>query len=191
MGMRSQIYVRYSTNEEYGKKRLVARYFQWNYGHHMISRLRYTADWLKNNYKYLPDIRPEEDLIHILETNFDFIDRTRSINIINEIKEYVLEGKKYTSSVNNNLFFGQDNNDGVLFIDVDINGKIKYALLDVSHPDRIMDARKYIAWDGVLNDTEVKRDVEKNRKWIKENIEVMNDDDLKNFIEYDYSDSFA
>ena len=55
MGQRSQIYVRYEKedNINVARKILAARYYQWNYGECMISRARYSMEWLKTNHEYL------------------------------------------------------------------------------------------------------------------------------------------
>ena len=47
MGQRSQIFVRYQETD--GTRKLVARYYGWNYGERMISRARHTIEWLKEN----------------------------------------------------------------------------------------------------------------------------------------------
>ncbi len=47
IGQKSQIYVRYFENNN--ERTLVARDFDWNYGERMISRARYTLDWLRQN----------------------------------------------------------------------------------------------------------------------------------------------
>lgn len=45
MGQRSQIFVRFE--KELGEKEIVARYFNWNYGERMISRVYHTIAWIK------------------------------------------------------------------------------------------------------------------------------------------------
>lgn len=47
MGQRSQIFVRFE--KELGEKEIVARYFNWNYGERMISRVYHTIDWIKRH----------------------------------------------------------------------------------------------------------------------------------------------
>ena len=54
MGQRSQIFVRFE--KEFGEKEIVARYFNWNYGERMISRVYHTIAWIKD---------------HLESTNFD------------------------------------------------------------------------------------------------------------------------
>lgn len=49
MGQRSQIFVRFE--KELGEKEIVARYFNWNYGERMISRVYHTIDWIKRHFK--------------------------------------------------------------------------------------------------------------------------------------------
>lgn len=159
MGQRSQIFIRYEYKEnENIKKGFVARYFQWNYGERMISRLRHTAEWLKENVRYLPKFRSEEDLVRILETNFDIGDIVHTSDIVDEVIEYDLNGKAYSPIFNDDLFFGNDNNDGILLMDVDVEGNIKYALLDPYNPDIVMNAMEYIAWDETYT-------FKKNERW--------------------------
>lgn len=79
MGQRSQIFVRYEDN---GQKKIIARYYQWNYAERMISRARYGIEWLKEMYKYSFEI--ERKLYRILDTNFDMIDCVISSDIIKD-----------------------------------------------------------------------------------------------------------
>ena len=62
MGQRSQIFVRY---EENGQKKMIARYYQWNYGGRMISRARYGIEWLKDMYKYTPEFERKLYRMHL------------------------------------------------------------------------------------------------------------------------------
>lgn len=122
MGQRSQIFVRY---EEKGTKKLIARYYQWNFGETMISRARYSIEWLKEHYIYPWSI--QEKLYRIMDTNFDYIDVVKSSDII---KEYVAENWQVEYSLTEFLFQRQDNNDGKLLIDIDESGEVKFAFLN-------------------------------------------------------------
>lgn len=77
MGQRSQIFVRY---DEDGRKKMVARYYQWNYGERMISRARHGMAWMKFYYKAPYEIGYK--LYRILDTNFDMVDCTISSNLL-------------------------------------------------------------------------------------------------------------
>lgn len=187
MGQRSQIFVRY---EENGQKKMIARYYQWNYGERMISRARYGIEWLKKMYKYSFEI--ERKLYRILNVNFDMIDYAISSDIIKEFVDDDWENSGYI--LNNFMFYQQDNNDGKLFIDVLSDGTIKYAFLDYDNK-RIMSGTEYMKWDrgkGWKNPTEYfdQEDVDiciKNIKEINKMATKMTADEVKEFMEMDYS----
>lgn len=187
MGQRSQIFVRY---EENGQKKMIARYYQWNYGGRMISRARYGIEWLKDMYKYTPEF--ERKLYRILDTNFDMIDCVISSDIIKEFIDDDWENDGYT--LNNFMFYQQDNNDGKLFIDVLSDGTIKYAFLDYNNK-KIMSGTEYMKWNrgkDWKNPTEYfdQEDVDiciKNIKEINKMATKMTADEVKEFMEMDYS----
>ena len=187
MGQRSQIFVRY---EENGQKKMIARYYQWNYGERMISRARYGIEWLKDMYKYTFEF--ERKLYRILDTNFDMIDCVISSDIIKEFIDNGWGNDGYT--LNSFLFYQQDNNDGKLFIDVLSDGTIKYAFLDYDNK-RIMSGTEYMKWDrgkGWKNPTEYfdQEDIDiciKNIKEINKMAKKMIADEVKEFMEMDYS----
>lgn len=187
MGQRSQIFVRY---EENGQKKMIARYYQWNYGERMISRARYGIEWLKDMYKYTPEF--ERKLYRILDTNFDMIDCVISSDIIKEFIDDYWENDGYT--LNDFMFYQQDNNDGKLFIDVLLDGTIKYAFLDYNNK-KIMSGTEYMKWNrgkDWKNPTEYfdQEDVDiciKNIKEINKMATKMTADEVKEFMEMDYS----
>ena len=187
MGQRSQIFVRYEDN---GQKKMIARYYQWNYGERMISRARYGIEWLKKMYKYSFEI--ERKLYRILNVNFDMIDYAISSDIIKEFVDDDWENEGYT--LNNFMFYAQDNNNGKLFIDVLSNGTIKYAFLNYDNK-KIMSGTEYMRWDrgkDWKNPTEYfdQEDVDiciKNIKEINKMATKMTADEVKEFMEMDYS----
>lgn len=187
MGQRSQIFVRYEDN---GQKKMIARYYQWNYGERMISRARYGIEWLKKMYKYSFEI--ERKLYRILNVNFDMIDYAISSDIIKEFIDDDWENDGYT--LNNFMFYQQDNNDGKLFIDVLSDGTIKYAFLDYNNK-KIMSGTEYMKWNrgkDWKNPTEYfdQEDVDiciKNIKEINKMAIKMTADEVKEFMEMDYS----
>lgn len=187
MGQRSQIFVRY---EENGQKKMIARYYQWNYAERMISRARYGIEWLKKTYKYSFEIKRK--LYRILNVNFDMIDCVISSDIIKEFIDNNLGNDGYT--LNSFLFYQQDNNDGKLFIDVLSNGIIKYAFLDYDNK-KIMSGTEYMKWDrgkDWKNPTEYfdQEDIDiciKNIKEINKMAKKMTADEVKEFMEMDYS----
>lgn len=187
MGQRSQIFVRYEDN---GQKKMIARYYQWNYAERMISRARYGIEWLKETYKYSFEI--ERKLYRILDTNFDMIDCVISSDIIKEFVDDDWENYGYT--LNNFMFYAQDNNDGKLFIDVLSNGTIKYAFLDYDNK-KIMSGTEYMRWDRGKKWREPteyfnQEDIDiciKNIKEINKMAKKMKADEVKEFMEMDYS----
>ena len=187
MGQRSQIFVRYEDN---GQKKMIARYYQWNYAERMISRARYGIEWLKEMYKYPFEIARK--LYRILDTNFDMIDCVISSDIIKEFVDDNWGNDGYT--LNNFMFYAQDNNDGKLFIDVLSNGTIKYAFLDYNNK-KIMTGTEYMKWNrgkDWKNPTEYfdQEDVDiciKNIKEINKMATKMTADEAKEFMETDYS----
>ena len=122
MGQRSQIYVR--MNDENGKYRLVARYFQWNFGTRMVSRARGIIEWLEgmkqSTYWISASYKDKKvtKLERVMEINWDYKDVVLSIDILKEYEEGY-----YSSPIG--IFTGQDNNDGQLIIDMIVDWKIK------------------------------------------------------------------
>lgn len=185
MGQRSQIYVRY---EKDGKNYLTARYYQWNYGERMISRCRWTIEWIKENLKYdRYFIREKEKLMRYMDVNFDMKDIVIGSDII---KEYNEDGycKDSDYSFSDYVFKYQDNNDGKLFIHVK-DGKIKYAFLDSDcSADEIMDAEQYMAWncenwiESEYIDDEYKETIKTNFKEIEKLAALMTKEEVEDFI---------
>ena len=199
MGQRSQIYI--SWENDNGERELVARYFSWNYGERMISRAAALIDHLSmmadtNDFK-------KEKITKISEINFDMRDVAMTSDLI---EEALNDGYNETKSV----LFNNDNNDGKLFITVcktdgehtnafgriTPNRKILYCFTDCDNQN-IMDARQYLQWDcgddmsdneswksGLDHDT-IKY-TEENIKTIDETGELMTEENLQDFINYDY-----
>lgn len=186
MGQRSQIFVRY---EKADKKQLIARYYQWNYGERMISRIRYGIEWLREMWKYPWEV--ERKLYRILDTNFDMIDCQISTDIIKEYDEEVSDCGCW--SLNDYLFKYQGNNDGKCFIDILSNGTIKYIFLNTTN-EKYMNAKEYMEWDNGKDwDTPTEYMSQKTINVCKENIKEienmaikMTDEEVKEFMESDY-----
>ena len=204
MGQRSQIYVRWNTQD--GKMMLVPRYYQWNYGTRMISRARGIIGWLEGSGTYL-DCGNEEKLRRIMDINFDYKDVVLGHDIIKEWKEYC-NGLDF----NDTVFFGQDNNDGKLLIDMHIDWKcvdrltgkdkisFKYAFLTDEDDSPVMNGDEYMQWDeGGYEDAGYKvwRDnpylkkeikyTERNIKWIDKHAKLMTAEEVKRFTSYNYA----
>lgn len=186
MGQRSQIYVKCEIG---GKPHLTARYFQWNYGDLMISRARYTIEWLiayseylKNSIKKLPKI---------MDVNFDYKDVTdSSCDIIKEYEEYKSESYSVNELSFKDFVFHEDNNDGKLFIIVMPDGTIKYCFTD-SDMDTPLTAEEYMSsqdwyWSSAKEDhmDEICRE---NIEAINSTAEMMTADELFGFINTNYS----
>ena len=197
MGQRSQIYVKYETKgyvwDEKQKKRvygpngfdLIARYFGWNYGERMISRARYTMEWLLGCLEF-PSIIPER-CSKIMATNFDMIDILPTCDIIQEWKEFG-EPNDFKEFV----FLEQDNNDGQLYIEIKLDGTLKYAFTHPETENKILSASEYMntddeGWENSEYITEEgKQKNRENMKWIEENATLMTDKELEDFRNYDY-----
>ena len=187
MGQRSQIYVRYTKD---GKHYLTARYFQWNYGERMISRCRYSLEWIKkmSMHDWLFTTNKGQ-LERILEVNFDMVDAQITCDIIKEFLEY---GDDY--SFVDYVFKMQDNNDGKLFIDVS-DGCLKYCFLDDDcNTENIMDAAGYMAWNSEnweqskYIDDEQKERCRENLKVIGKIAELMTTEEAEDFINCIYEE---
>lgn len=196
MGQRSQIYVRYNVNDESGQnyKGLIARYFGWNYGERMISRARYIIEEIQDEfmrYKWcFGDKEKLEKLKRFCETNFDMKDIVFSSDILKEVEDYGDEKLQY--------LFNQDNNDGQLFIDVTDDG-IKYCFMSFYNDGEPMDGEHYMKWncedekhlDWHMPYKYMKRKTitytERNIKKINQMAVLMTPEEIKAFVENDYS----
>lgn len=189
MGQRSQIYVRYETEN---KRVLFARYFQWNYGERMISRARYTIEWLEayKGFNYAIN----EKLVNIIETNFDMIDVVKTSDIIEEYHNARMTkfyGGEFDLTFNDYVFH-DDNNDGKLLIDVRNDG-IFYAFIDWNNK-YIGSGNSYMKWNI---DKEWKKPSDymkqetidytvKNIREIRKMAKLMTRDQVKEFLSYNY-----
>ena len=186
MGQRSQIYIRWLKND--GDYVLIARYFQWNFSERMISRARSLIEELKGSlcftYQFNGDKSFERKINAYCDINFDFRDIVQSYNILEEYEEY---GNK--SDFKDFVFLNQDNNDGKLFIEVDVKKEqIKYCLTD--YDMKILDCQKYMDWDYSMWQHELESYhyayTIDNLEYIKKNAKLMSKADLKKFIDYPY-----
>lgn len=186
MGQRSQIYVRY--NDEENKRRLLARYFQWNFSDSMISRANYTM-------LHLADVVSDtgkigrfnvEKIIRVIDTNFDMKDIIFSYDIWEDIDMFDEDNYKF--------IFNQDNNDGQLFIDV-TSGTVKYCFMKFYDYGEPMTAKEYMEWDSGHNwENEIEWLTSEEIECVKSNIEtidtiaeLMSKEELDIFLKDDYS----
>ena len=205
MGQRSQIYIRYNVNYISGSstenptthnfKGLVARYYGWNYGERMVSRARYIIERIHDEFMRgkwcFGDAEKIEKLKRICDVNFDMKDIILSSDIIKEVKDDFEGDMEY--------LFNQDNNDGQLFIDVTDDG-IKYCFMQFYDTEEPMDAEQYMKWN--CEDEKTHPDwhipyeymdkktinyTEKNIKKINKMSTLMTAEEIKAFVEDDYS----
>lgn len=189
MGQRSQIYVRIT--DERGKKYLIAKYFQWNYGERMISRARYGIEYAKKQNDYVGLDSVKEQIGEIFNINFDIKDYLHTTDII---KEWLIYGEKWEVEFKDFVFYNQDNNDGKLFIDIkEKNKEIKYCFTD--YDLKIFKSPKaYMDWDceDWLNSEYYKKSVVNkcisNMNKIEKSAILMTDEELEDFINDDYTE---
>lgn len=196
MGQRSQIYILIKDKDN--NKTLIAKYFQWNFGERMISRTRYGIEYIKRSIEYINQKSVQERINKIFDINFDMQDVALSQDIIQETREDFWGNKQFT---NDYIFLNQDNNDGKLFIECDQNfGEIKLCFTD--YDINILTPNEYMKWDmgdnwssdNFYNDIQMDKDwqekipvCEDNIKFINENVKLMDEVELEQFIKGDYS----
>lgn len=181
MGQRSQIYIRYPAGE---KKGLIARYFSWNYGERMVSRASGIIKMAKRRASF--DDEDIKKLTAVCDVNFDMEDIALSSDLIEEVAVFF-------GGVSNELF-AQDNNDGQLLVDIH-NGVIKYAFIPYYDTPTPLDGEGYLSynlgpdWRQVF-DPEPLAYTEKNLNFIAESAVLMSEEEVQEFLSYDYSHLF-
>lgn len=133
MGMRSQVYIRYKN-----EKKLVAMHLQWNYGFYMINRTYQLLDYLKKNlsgsysnfkeenYDIVNGHNEDVEILHnLIQMNLTMGSYVKGHDLVKEEKEYFNDsgGDKFKMTPKH-----QDNNNGILVIDIKEDGTIKYGL---------------------------------------------------------------
>lgn len=185
MGQRSQIYVRFEN--EKNKKELVARYYSWNYGERMISRARHSIEWLEEESSRF---YWREKLPRILDINFDMKDVVISSDII---EEYADDIEAWDCTLNE-FFESQDNNNGVLLIDV-VSDSIKYAFLNWENK-YLGDGTAYMKeemadWlENGPDDYHDQEDIDtclNNIQWLKDNATLMTEEEADEYLQHDYN----
>lgn len=200
MGQRSQIYVITKQNNEYN---LTARYYQWNYGERMISRIRGISEWLKEHrihYTY-----EAYKLDTIMRVNFDMRDVVDTCDIVREFAEYS-DDKDSVDEFLSFVFAGQDNNDGQCYIYMDCDSPdmpLEIALFDrnfeCSADDKPVSPAEYLVrnlfnkrngnwWKELMSvsdeyDDDDIRYTEDNIEWLDGNTKTMGADKLLSILE--------
>ena len=199
MGQRSQIYVAFNMGDRNDdgslKVRctefLIARYYQWNYGSRMISRARGLIEWI-DAYKRFLDFRYDR-IPYIADVNFDLRDVALGQDIIKEYAEGYYDEEE-------EIFLGQDNNDGKLFIRIEDNGVIKYCFTGYGDYECIkpLDCKGYMnsqfdedpySPDYSPYETEIEHGSNyfENAKYISEHAVLMTEKELDKFINGHYA----
>lgn len=192
VGQRSQIYIRYE-NEKH-EKQLIARYYSWNFRERMISRARGIIEWLKDELKLgisSPVFRKK--LERICDVNFNFHDVVLSQCIIDEF----IESEEDMTGFNDYVFFLQGNNDGKLFIDILPDFSIRYAFTTYELSEyNPLNGDEYMLWESNFPEKwDIKEYFDrktivytkKNIRYISRKAQLMTSDQLKEFVEADYS----
>ena len=133
MGQRSQLYIRCRN-----KKTLVAMHLQWNWGYYMINRTYQLLDFIKKEspYEYSFIRSGSDKLLHDKDEAIDVLQSLIQMNITIGSHVYghdlVKEAKEWGGYTDSPFFKidpeRQDNNNGILVIDVLEDGTIKYGL---------------------------------------------------------------
>lgn len=206
MGQRSQMYVIAKKDNKYY---LTANYYQWNYGERMISRARGTLeqiidDFMKYDWYLTTDT---QKLRRIMDVNWDMHDIVISSDIVKEFiydyEEYwKTEGNTYAQDFFGFCFSGQDNNNGQMYIYIDLDVeepqiKMCFTQYTFDEDSNVLNANKYLTldllydepgtWQEYMNkseyyDTETVLYTEKNIKYIEEHTEMLSKEELLNIL---------
>lgn len=183
MAERSQIYVKWLGKDTCG---LIASHFQWNYAERMISRARYTMEWIigyKDIGEYPKTLDYKiEHLRRIIDVNFDFKDITFSRDLFADAERRFF---KSDQEENDFIFTGVGCDNGKLFIDILPDWTIRYAFTDCD-VKTIMTGEEYMDYNSpnwkALDDGTCK----KNLLWIDNNANLLTVEELERFITGSY-----
>ena len=209
MGQRSQLYIRYKN-----KKNLVAMHLQWNYGFYMINRTYQLLDFIGKNAKAdysnfreehfdiaNSDTRREDiDMLqNLIQMNTTIGSFVKGIDLVKEDYEWRFgkEDFKETFKMNPNF---QDNNNGILVIDIQENGEVKYGLSggyeEVGNEDfKMISAKEYFRlsekdyedkYKLKNKDEELYNEVMKQIDYIDNNFTLLTDDEYKEIFDTEY-----
>lgn len=210
MGQRSQLYIRYKN-----KKNLVAMHLQWNYGYYMINRTYQLLDFVSKNAKAeYSNLREEnfdiansetrrediEMLQNLIQMNTTIGSYVKGIDLIKE--EYEFCNKDNSKTFKMNPMF-QDNNNGILVIDIQENGKVKYGLgggyeeVGDFNDFSMISAKEYFKlsekdyedkYKLKNKNEELYKIVQEQIKFIDNNFELLTDEEYKEIFntEYEY-----
>lgn len=188
MGQRSQMYV---IAKEDGKYYLTANYYQWNYGERMVSRTRGTLEQIVDDYLHYTWYLTKENLKlrRIMDVNWDMHDIVLSSDIVKEFTDdyeeyWKTEGKTYAEDFFDFCFKGQDNNDGQMYMYIDLDvpeekRKVKLAFIEYTFDENssVLDANEYLEEYGIEESY-----TEKNIEYIESHSELLDKDELNNVL---------
>lgn len=208
MGQRSQLYIRYKN-----KKNLVAMHLQWNYGYYMINRTYQLLDYIKKNVgATFSNFKEDNFNIANNEKRREDIDILKNLIQMNTtIGSYVggydiIKGWYDYNNGKENVFkidpLKEDNNNGILVIDIQENGKIKYGLsggyeeIDNFKDFQMISAKTYFDLSEksyvddeyllVNSNKELYDEVQKQIEFIDSNFELLTDEEYKEIFDTTY-----
>ena len=217
MGQRSQLYIRYNN-----KKSLVAMHLQWNYGYYMINRtyqlLKYISKNIKHEFNNFQEknfdyanhntTREDIDILHnLIQMNLTIGSYVKGWDLVKEEYEWLKEKNELTETFKM-IPKNQDNNNGILVIDIGENGTIKYGLglgyedkEDMAYDDdfSMVGANEYFIASEKNCDSQYKLENSNKElydttieeiKYIEDNFELLTDEEYKEIFdtEYKYKD---
>lgn len=209
MGQRSQLYVIAKQADRYY---LTARYYGWNFGERMISRARGTLeniikDFLHNTL-YLTDVYENSKLSRIMDVNWDMHDVIISQDIVEEFNDILYEENgeygTYAEQFYGSCFCGQDNNNGQMYLFVDLDADMRenqlfigFCSRTVDSAERMLSAEAYLnedvadgtkPWDEHMKESEYYNDetieyTRRNIEYISENAKMLDRDRLEDILQ--------
>ena len=194
MGQRSQIYIRYN-----GGKTLVAYHLQWNYGKSMINRAYQLLEFI-NKSKETRDMYSSGENLYYSDKAKEALKTLIQLNLTTGEFQFghdlILEEFKYFNKENKDYFKinpkQQDNNNGILIIDIQDNGKIKYGFAVGYEGEtkddafNIISARKYgVAYQDCANEKDMFV-AEQQVKFIDNNFELLTQADYNEIFNQEY-----
>ena len=208
MGQRSQLYVIAKQANQYY---LTARYYGWNFGERMISRARGTLEQIVEDYLshtlYLTSAH-EKKLSRVMDVNWDMHDVIISQDIVEEFDDILYEENgedgTYAEQFYDCCFCNQDNNNGqmYLFVDLDADARedqlfIGFCSRTVDSAEKMLSAEEYLnedisdgkkPWDEHMKESEYYDDdtieyTRKNIEYISENAKMLDRDILEDILQ--------
>ena len=207
MGQRSQLYIRYKN-----KKNLVAMHLQWNWGYYMINRTYQLLDFIskaiENEYNNFQE--KNFDIVNIGREDIDVLQSLIQMNLTigSYVKGCDLVKEEYEFNEDKTTFKiipkDQDNNNGILVIDIQENGTIKYGLaggceeiddMKLNDDFKMINAKKYFELSEINIEEKYKLEntnkklydtVKKQLEFIDNNFELLTDEEYKEIFESEY-----